>query len=186
MFTRRKREAGFTLIELAIVLAAFSALAAIAVPGINTFIRAQQARNAARVVERTLQNARLKAVTTSHALRVRFSCPQAGQLRILELTGVAATDTATNRCDPTAFPFPGPIDALRSTPSLDSDVIRLPPGAAVTGNPPTLEFSPKGTVFAVASGGAVTPLTVDATWTVTTGTYVFTVTTNGMGRVRLN
>ena len=185
MFTRRKREAGFTLIELVIVLAAFSALAAISVPGINTFIKAQKARNTARMVERTLQNARLKAVTSSHSMRVRFSCPQAGQLRILELTGVLATDNATNRCDPTAFPFPGPVDALRSTPSMDSDVIRLPYGAAVAGNPPMLEFTPKGTVYAV-SGGTVTPLAADAVWTVTMGTYVFTVTTNGMGRVRLN
>ena len=182
---RRDREAGFTLIELAIVLAGFAALAAISVPGINSFLAQQRARNGARVVERTLQNARLKAVTTSHSLRVRFSCPQPGMMRILELTGVASTDNAGNRCDPTAYPFPGPVDMLRATPSLDSDVIRLPPGTVVSGTPTILEFTPKGTVYAVAPG-SVTALTGDVVWTVTKDTFVHTVTINAMGRVRLN
>ena len=184
--TRREGDKGFTLIELAIVLAGFATMAAIAVPGINAFLAAQRARNAARVVERTMQNARLKAVSASRSMRVKFNCPSAGQLRILEVTGVAGTDNAGNRCSPTAFPSPGPVDALRSTPSLDSPVIDLPTGATVTGNPDMLEFTPKGTVFAVSSTNVVTAVVGDVVWTVTKGTYVNTVTTNGLGRVRLN
>jgi prepilin-type N-terminal cleavage/methylation domain-containing protein len=186
MFNRRERDRGFTLVELAIVLAGFATLTAISVPGINAFLSAQRARNGARTVERTLQNARLKAVTSSRSLRVRFTCPTTGTLRILELTGVAGTDNAGNRCDPTAYPFPAPIDTLRSTPSLDSPVILLPRGTAVAGNPTMLEFTPRGTVFAVGSGGAVTPLAADVVWTVTQGSYVNTVTINALGRVRLN
>ena len=182
---RTNREAGFTMLELAIVLAGFAALAAISVPSINSFLAQQRARSGARMVERTLQSARLKAVTTSHSLRVRFTCPQPDTVRILELTGVIATDNATNRCDPTAYPFPGPVDLLRATPSLDSDVIRLPPGTAVSGTPAILEFTPRGTVYAVAAS-TVTPLTADVVWTVTKGTFVHTVTINAMGRVRLN
>jgi prepilin-type N-terminal cleavage/methylation domain-containing protein len=186
MFNRRGGDRGFTLVELAIVLAGFATLTAISVPGINAFVAAQRARNGARTVERTLQNARLKAVSSSRSLRVRFTCPTTGTLRILELTGVPGTDNAGNRCSPTAYPSPGPVDTLRSTPSLDSPVIRLPTGTAVAGNPATLEFTPRGTVFAVDSGGTVTPLGADVVWTITQGSYVNTVTINALGRVRLN
>jgi len=186
MFRRPERDSGFTLIELAIVLLAMSTLAAIAVPSINSFLNSQRARNAARTVERTLQTARLKAVTTSRSLRVKFACPTATTLRILEVTGVPGTDNAGNRCDPTAYPSPGPVDALRSTPSLDSPVIDLPTGTTVAGNPTMLEFTPRGTVYAVDPGGAVTPLAADVVWTVTKGTFVNTVSINGLGRVRLN
>jgi prepilin-type N-terminal cleavage/methylation domain-containing protein len=185
-FKTRTGDKGFTLIELAIVLAGFATLAAIAVPGINAFLAAQRARNGARTVERALQNARLKAVSASRSMRVRFNCPSAGQMRILEVTGVAGTDNAGNRCSPSAYPSPGPVDALRSTPSLDSPVIDLPTGTAVTGNPDILEFTPKGTVFSVSSTGTVTAVVGDVTWTVTKGTYVNTVVINGLGRVRLN
>ena len=51
-------------------------------------------------------------------MRVRFNCPSTGKFRILEVTGVATTDNATNRCDATAYPSPGPNDTLRSTPSF--------------------------------------------------------------------
>jgi prepilin-type N-terminal cleavage/methylation domain-containing protein len=186
MFNRKAGDRGFTLVELAIVLAGFATLAAISVPGINSFVRAQRARNASRTVERALQDARLKAVTTSRSMRVRFTCPTTGTLRILEVTGVAGTDNAGNRCSPSAYPSPGPVDALRSTPSLDSPVILLPTGTSVAGNPEILEFTPRGTVFAVAVGGTVTPLAGDVVWTVTQGSYVNTVTINALGRVRLN
>src|ERR1044072_7940158 len=109
-------------------MASFLTLASVAVPRINGMLQSQRAGNAARQVERELQSARLKAVSTSHPMRVKFNCPATGQFRLLEVTGVASTDAATNRCSATAFPFPGPADALRSTPSLDSPVQSLATG----------------------------------------------------------
>jgi prepilin-type N-terminal cleavage/methylation domain-containing protein len=184
---RGGRQAGFTLVEVLLVMAGIAMASAVVVPQISTLVETQRARNAARTVERQLQTARLKAVTNSRALRVRFNCPAAGQLRVLEVTGLAATDNATNRCSPTAYPYPPPIDALRATPSLDSPVVYLPPGTSVTGSALVLEFGPKGNVYSVnTSTNVVTPLAGDVVLTVTKGGYAATVTINALGRVQYN
>jgi Tfp pilus assembly protein FimT len=173
-------------VEIVAVVAAAMAFSAIAAPRINAYLRIQRATNSARMVERQLQSARLQAVSASRALRVRFDCPAAGKLRVLELTGVAATDNATNRCDPTAYPSPGPADALRSTPSLDSPVIELPSGTSISGAPGQIEFTPQGSAFAVAAGGAVTPLADNTVLTVTRTGVSKTVAINSLGRIRIN
>ena len=107
-------ESGFTLVELVFVMLGIVALAGISIPRFNNLIQSQRARDAARMVERELQTARLKAVSTS-ALRVRFNCPVTGQFRMLEVTGVAGVDTAANRCDPVAFPCRYRVNPPRST-----------------------------------------------------------------------
>jgi len=183
---RWRGQEGFTLIEIVAVLAGAMALAGIAAPRIQAYLRIQRATTSARLVERQLQTARLNAVSASRALRVRFDCPSAGKVRILELTGVATTDDATNRCDPAAYPSPGPVDTLRSTPSLDSPVIDLPTGTTVTGAPPQIEFSPQGSAYTVAAGGAVTPLPDNTVITVTRTGVSRTVSVNSLGRIRLN
>jgi|SRR6187399_3615621 len=182
----KHRQAGFTLVELMLVLALATTIGALALPRFNEFLQSQRARNAARLVERELQIARLKAVATSRSLRVRFNCPAAGQVRILEVTGVAATDNATSRCDPATYPSPGPQDTLKSTPSLDSPVVYLPTGTTVTGPATNYEFSPAGNVYTVSATNVVTMLNGDVTLTVTRGSYSKTVTMNALGRVRLN
>jgi Tfp pilus assembly protein FimT len=179
-------ESGFTLVELVSMFAIALTLSAISVPAVRTFSNMQKATSAARLVERQLQTARLKAVTISRSIRVRFSCPSAGQLRLLELTGVATTDNATNRCDPTAYPFPGVNDSLRSTPSHDSPVIDLPSGTTVAGTVLQFEFNPSGAVYAVASNGTVSMIDADVTLTVTRTGFSKTITISGLGRVRLN
>ncbi len=179
-------DAGFTLIELLIIAMVAMVISAVAAPAFNSFRDAQRASNAARLVEREFKNARLKAVTSSRALRVRLNCPAVGQLRVLEVTGVAATDNATNRCDPVAYPFPGPNDTLRSTPALDSPVIHLPQGALVAGTFTHFEFSPRGQVYSVSATGITSALAADATLTITRKSWSHTVTINAIGRVRLN
>jgi prepilin-type N-terminal cleavage/methylation domain-containing protein len=181
----RDGQAGFTLVEVVMVMAGVVALSALTLPRINGFLQIQRARTAARVVENQLQTARLRAVSASRAMRVRFNCPSAGKLRILEFTGVAATDNASNRCDPSAFPSPGPNDTLRATPSLDSPVVELPSGSAVTGSAPAYEFTPHGTVFAISGTGAASAVTSDVVLTVTRYGVSSTVRINGMGRIRL-
>lgn len=181
-----RSDAGFTLIELLIVSMLALAVSAIAAPAFSSFRESQRARDAARLVERELQTARLKAVTASRALRVRFNCPAAGQFRVLEVTGVATTDNSANRCSPTAFPFPGPNDTLRATPSLDSPVIYLPDGAMLGGTVMHFEFSPRGQVFSVSGTGDTTALGNDAVLTITRNGWSNTVTVNALGRIKLN
>jgi Tfp pilus assembly protein FimT len=162
------------------------AIAGVTIPQFNNLIESQRARNAARMVERELQSARLKAVSASRALRVRFNCPATGQLRTLEVTGIATTDNATNRCDPSAYPTPGPNDGLQATPSLDSPVAYLPTGTTVTGTTLGIEFGPKGTVHLVNASGDPTAIADDLSITVTRNGHSSTVTVNALGRVRLN
>jgi prepilin-type N-terminal cleavage/methylation domain-containing protein len=186
---------GFTFIEVLVVMAAIVTIVAVLVPNSSNLLKSMKARNAARVVERQLQTARLKAVTNSRAMRVRFDCPQTGQVRILEVTGVAATDAAGNRCSETAFPYPGPSDSLRSTPSMDSPVVYLPAGTTVacTGCPPgttapiALEFGPRGTVHGVnVNTDETASFTGDLIITVLQGGYSNEVRVNELGRVRFN
>jgi Tfp pilus assembly protein FimT len=183
---RDRGQAGFSLVELMFVMLGIIAIAGMTIPRFNNLIQSQRANDAARMVERELQTARLKAVSASRPLRVRFNCPAAGQFRLIEVTGVASVDNATNRCDPAAYPSPGPSDALRSTPALDSPVRYLPPSTTVSGAALNLEFSPKGSVFKVDGAGTTTLLAEDLTLTVTRTGYSKTVTLNGLGRIRLN
>ena len=182
------------MIELLVVMAAIVTITAVVVPNSRYLLASMKARNAARVVERQLQTARLKAVTNSRAMRVRFACPATGQVRILEVTGVAATDTSANRCSESAYPYPGPNDALRSTPSMDSPVVYLPAGTAVTcigcpttSTPITLEFGPRGSVHTVdPTTGVETPFTGDLVIQVVHGGHTNEVKVNALGRVRFN
>jgi hypothetical protein len=178
-----------------IVTAMVVTIAAVLVPNSSYLLNTMKARNAARVVERQLQSARNQAVMNSRAMRVRFDCPASGQLRLLEVTGVTATDSARNRCDPAAYPYPGPNDALRSTPSMDSPVVYLPAGTTVTcggcpagaSSPITLEFGPRGTILAIdASTGAAVSPTRGMTIRVALGGQTNEVTVDDLGKAKFN
>lgn len=178
-------ERGFTIVELLFVLAAIVTITAISVPQISNLMNSSRAADGARTVERELQVARLQAVSTSKSMRVRLNCPASGQLRVLEVTGVSSTDDASNRCDPTAYPSPGPSDMLTSTPSLDSAVVYLKDGVTVTSTVTIFQFDPDGRVGSVSSG-VESPLAADTTLTISYGGYTHTVSINGLGRIVFN
>ena len=52
---------------------------------------------ASRLVEREMQDARLRAVNSNRVIRVRMNCPTVGYIRSVEVIGTGA-DTAPNRC----------------------------------------------------------------------------------------
>jgi hypothetical protein len=134
---------------------------------------------ATRMVERELQNARLKAVSTNRKLRVRPNCPATGYIRTVEVLGTA-DDTATGRCSQTTYPFPAADQDVITRPNFDGPVRTIPNGATLTGS--TIEFSPDGT--AVEVGGTV-PMAAPVSMTITREGKSKTVTINGAGKVLL-
>src|SRR5688500_1526087 len=102
--------AGFTIVDMVVVVALVAILAGIAVPAMQTMSNAIVHGQAQQMVKSELQQARLRSVSTNRVLRVRFNCPAAGQFRMVELVGTPSTpatlDTAANRCSETVYPYP--------------------------------------------------------------------------------
>ena len=116
MIRRRPHTAGgFSLLDLLLVISLVSIISGIAVPVATDAADGLRLSMATREVERQLQSARLRAVSANRPLLVRMNCPGIGQLRVVEVTGVATTDGDANRCDENSFPYPGPNDSDRAT-----------------------------------------------------------------------
>src|SRR5436190_23697481 len=92
--TRSANVRGFTLIELVLVLAILVVISAMAIPAVLNTSRQIRLSANARQVERELQGARMKAVRSNRAIRVRFNCPGATQYRSVELLGTVQTPAA--------------------------------------------------------------------------------------------
>jgi prepilin-type N-terminal cleavage/methylation domain-containing protein len=172
---------GFSLVELMLTVAIFGTLAAMAVPVMKDVTANLKLNEASRVVERELQAARLKAVSSNRELRVWTNCPGAGYVRTVEVLGTAA-DTASNRCLESAYPYPAPDTDLMTRPNFDGPVRALPNGATVGSS--IIQFGPDGTAMNVVSGAAVTIVT-PVTFTITRDGKSRLVTVNGVGKVQL-
>ena len=64
---------GFTVIEMVATLAVIGTLVAVGLPVLKDLSESTKLNEAARLVERELQAARLKAVSANRVLRVRFN-----------------------------------------------------------------------------------------------------------------
>jgi Tfp pilus assembly protein FimT len=138
---------------------------------------------ATRDVERELQTARMRAVSANRPMRVRLNCPGVRQFRIVEVTGVAGTDNATNRCDETVYPYPGPKDTSQATPAHDGAVKLLHFTVSLSGT--EVQFNPNGTAQQVVAG---TPQAIATTVsaTLTKSAASRTVTVNALGKIQIN
>ena len=175
-----RNDRGFSLTELVFVVAMLGTLIAMAVPVMKDMTASIKLNEAARMVEREMQDARLKAVSSNRVIRVRLNCPAAGYIRSVEVLGTGAA-TASNRCT-TAYPFPPPDDDIMTRPNFDGPVRYLPNEATVTTS--VIQFSPDGTAMSVVNGTAtllVTPLTV----TVSRHNSSKSITVNNAGKVQL-
>lgn len=181
MATRFRLDRGFTLTEMLLTLSVFATIAAIGVPVMTDLTADLKVSEAARMVERELQSARLRAVAANRILRVRMNCPAAGQIRTVEYLNTSQ-DTATNRCDSTAFPYPAADDDILTRPNYDGAVQILPPPATVGAH--IIEFHPDGTAKNVVSNVAqtiVSPVSI----TVMRYSKYRMVTVNGAGKIQL-
>lgn len=185
----RPSDAGVSLVDMMIVLALIGILSGIAVPMIGNLSESLELGTNAREVERELQTARLRAVTSNRPIRVRFNCPVAGQYRMVELIGPAsaptAADAAANRCQESAYPYP-PADREPLTRPNHDGPLRYLSDDVSFGSANSLEFGPDGTVR--RQDGATVPwprVTGTTQLTLVKGTAVETITVNGLGKISL-
>jgi len=122
-----------------------------AIPAITSMMGEMQVGASAREVERELQTARLRAVSTNRPMRVRFNCPTAGQFRLVELIGTptapAADDSdsrAAARCSTATYPYPDQNRGVFDVPNNDGDLKRLNSAVEFVAVQ-TIEFWPDGT-----------------------------------------
>lgn len=171
---------GFSITELMLTVAVTATIAGLAVPLMGSVSNGIKLNEAARMVERELHDARIKAVSTNTPVRLRTNCPAAGYLRIVEVLGTAA-DTDANRCLNTAYPYPADND-LMTRPNGDGPV-RLLANSATVGTE-TIQFAPDGTATQVVAG-VLTAIATPVTITVTRNGESRTVTINALGKVQL-
>jgi len=183
---RHRSQAGFTLIDMLIVIAVLGILAAVSVPSLSAVGQRMKLGQGQREVERELQTARLKAVTGNRRMRVRFNCPSVRTYRMVEVIGSAADDAA-NRCAETTYPAVPPDNNPLTKPNLDGPVRYLPQDVSF-GSAAALEFAPDGTVKYLSGGNYVA--VPDPTGTAITLTKVgmpdvVRITVNRLGKVQV-
>jgi len=185
-----------------IVVALVAIVGAMAVPSILNMLTGMRVSSEARLVERELQTARLRAVATNRAMRLRFNCPTAGQYRLVEVIGtptVPAPDdanaAAATRCGMTKYPYPDTNKDWFESPNNDGPLNRLDWRVVFTASQ-SLEFWPDGTVHADAGGGSPWPqIPVNQTVSITLQQAMGTTTqkaatqrqiqVNGVGKIAL-
>ena len=194
---------GFSLLELLLVVALLATVGAMAVPAVTNSLDGMRVGMSAREVERELQTARLKAVSTNKPIRVRFNCPAADQYRRVELIGTPGSPNtsdgdgqAATRCSDTGpYRYPDMNQGVFDVPNHDGPLKRLDPSVTFA-TTRTLEFWPDGTVHANDGSGNPWPVVPDNTpVTITlqkkTGTSAAiaaslkTIEVNGVGKIQL-
>lgn len=182
--------AGFSLVDMLIVLMLLGIVAAVAIPGLQGVVLSMRLGQGAREVERELQTARLTAVSGNRSIRVRFNCPEAGTYRMVELLGTPRTpladDAAADRCGAVTYPYPPADRNPLTVPNLDGPVRWLPQGVTFVAGA-TLEFWPDGSVHQQSGHeNPWLPLGVaGATITLTRGDRARIITVNGLGKIQL-
>ena len=182
MLSTLRNARGYSLTEIMLIVGVAGTMMAMAVPVAQDVTASIKLGEAARTIERELQDARLRAVATNRILRVRLNCPDAGKLRTVEVLGTAA-DTAATRCATSSYPYPPPDQDLMSRPNYDGPLRYIPNSATV--NTVAVQFLPDGTAQAVSAMGTAVSLTTPQTITITRQSRSRTVTVNGAGKVQL-
>jgi Tfp pilus assembly protein FimT len=191
-----RNERGFSLIDMVATVAILGTVMAIATPPMLNMVDQYKLGSATRTVERELQFARLKAVSGQTWMRVRFNCPTAGQIRVVELVGTPAVpdpskdaDSYTDRCSETLFPYrPTGADQSRLTKPNNDGAIRYIDSSVSFSSAMTLEFWPDGSVH--ASNGATNPWPniggAGKTITLARKGVTKNIVVNGLGKIQMD
>ena len=132
-----RSDRGFTLFELLIVVAMIGILSAMAIPTLTESTRRNAVWSSSEMIGTQIRQARLKAISRNKSFRVRFNCPATGQFRVLEVTGNATIDNATNRCS--------------TYQTYDSGIYSMPAAVSFGTAPPTLTVNSRGVFSSTGS-----------------------------------
>ena len=185
---------GFSIVDMVAVVAVMGTLAVIAAPQVVNVVDRMRIGMSERDVEREIQFARLKAVSTQRVMRVRFDCPSAGKVRVVELLGTPTApeandaDAVLTRCDDKLYPYtPTGADKSRLTrPNNDGPIRTLFRGTTFSAKQ-TLEFWPNGTVHTACQAAcAGAPQIATATVTLTRKGINKSIQVNGLGKIRMD
>lgn len=176
-------------------MAIIATIAAVSVPTVINAIDSARLGMSVRDVERELQFARLKSVSTNRPMRVRIDCPSAGNVRAVEVIGTPAlpdandADAVSGRCSETTYPYsPTGADQNRLTrPNNDGAIRTVYSGTTFTAKQ-TLEFWPNGTVHTACQAACDTSGTQINTVTLTLSRKSKTknITVNGLGKILMD
>ena len=186
---------GMTLVDMVATIAILGALLAVSVPPLVSMVDGYRLGMATRTVERELQFAKLKAVSAESPMRVRFNCPVAGQVRVVELIGTSAVpnandaDNYTDRCKESLYPYKATgSDTSRLTkPNNDGPVRILDSSVTITASK-TIEFWPDGTAHVDANAGNPWPGagSPGVTITLTRKGVTKNIVVNGLGKIQMD
>ena len=185
-------ERGFSLIDMLAAVAVMVTVMAMAAPPLINLVDGYRLGMSARTVTSELQYAKMKAVSSESPMRIRFNCPVAGQMRVVELLGTSQNpdpndaDSYTTRCNETAYPYkPTGADTSRLTkPNNDGPVRRLDQNVTFSAST-TLEFWPDGTVHYPGGSGRAGANIGSAGFTIvlTKAGKTKNVVVNGIGKI---
>ncbi len=188
---RTNTQAGFTLVEMMMTVTVFAILAGAAVPQFADMTGGMRLRQGLREVERELQAARLKAVSSNRPIRVHFNCPAAGSYRAVELIGTPSIpdddDDAGDRCSTGSYPFPADDTNRLTLPNHDGPVRQLHSTLAF-GAAEALEFWPDGSIHQAdeSEGTPWAPIpTTGSAITIVKDDLVGVITVNGLGKIQV-
>jgi Tfp pilus assembly protein FimT len=188
---RLSSAAGFSLVDMLVTVTLVSIVAGMAVASLRNMTETMRLGQGAREVERELQTARLKAVTSNRPIRVRFNCPTAGSYRMVEVIGSstipAEADGATNRCQETVYPYPANDRNALTVPNHDGPMRKLHPSLSFGSGTKNLEFEPNGTVKQDdgSAGGWPRLASTGTEIVIVKGSSVKKITVNNVGKIQI-
>ena len=159
-----RSDRGYSLVEMLIVLGLIGVVTGISVPVFLESNARSRLWTGSEEIGAAIRQARLRAISSNTDYRVVFSCPAAGQIRSLIMTGDPAVDDAADRCGQT-------LDGDSGTHTMPPGVAFDPDGAASLGITGRGAFTATGAAIpltiSVTHGGTLRTLTVSATGQIT-------------------
>ncbi len=182
-------ECGFSITEILVIVAVLAIVMGIGTPMVLTTLGTMRFNATVRDVQSELQTARLRAVSSNRAMRVRFNCPAASQFRMVELIGTPAApdarDGAADRCSETMYPLVPAGANVLALPNQDGAVRRLRQDVSFTASQ-TIEFWPDGTAHVDTGTGNPWPqIAADVPISMSYKATTKSITVNGVGKVQI-